>query len=164
MTNQTLLDNQTFDTVHIIGIVSCTISVIASASILVYLFCYEARTNTKKKFYRWTTGERLVVYLAIFDLCFSSSHGIDHTYIYFTRKIPGLVLCHLFAFIVKSFVLGQWLTVLFIAVNAFVLTVFHIKLDFGRFDWKLLVSVVGIPITFCTFGIIFNYLGPRKAW
>ena len=159
MTNQTLLDNQTFDTVHIIGIVSCTISVTASGSILVYQFCYEPRTNTKKKFYLWTTGERLVVYLAIFDLCFSSSHGIDHAYIYFTRKIPGLVLCHLFAFVVKSFVLGQWLAALFIAVNTLVLTgVFHIRLYLGRFDWKLLVSVVGIPLTFCTFGIIFNYI------
>ena len=50
MTNQTALDNQTFDIVHIIGIVSCTISVIASCSILVYLFNYEPRPNTKRSF------------------------------------------------------------------------------------------------------------------
>ena len=105
-----------------------------------------------------------MVYLAIFDLCFSSSHGIDHVYIYFTRDIPGFHLCLFFAFVVKSSILGQWLTVLFIAVNASMLTVFHIKLDMGRFDCKLLLSVVGIPTTFCLFGVIFNYLGSSQAW
>ena len=64
----------------------------------------------------------------------------------------------------KSSILGQWLTVLFIAVNASMLTVFHIKLDMGRFDCKLLLSVVGIPTTFCLFGVIFNYLGSSQAW
>ena len=105
-----------------------------------------------------------MVYLAIFDLCFSSSHGIDHAYIYFARKIPGFELCLFFAFVVKSSILGQWLTVMFIAVNASMLTVFQIKLDLGRFDWKLLLSVIGIPTTFCLFGVIFNYLGPSQAW
>ena len=105
-----------------------------------------------------------MVYLAIFDLCFSSGKGIDHAYIYFTHDIPGFHLCLIFAFVVKSSILGQWLTVMFTAVSASMLTVFQIKLDLGRFDWKLLLSVVGIPTTFCLFGVIFNYLGPSQAW
>ena len=105
-----------------------------------------------------------MVYLAIFDLCFSSSQGLDHAYIYFARKIPGFNLCLFLAFVVKSSILGQWLTVLFTAVSASMLTVFQIKLDLGRFDWKLLLSVVGIPTTFCLFGVIFNYLGSSLAW
>ena len=95
-----------------------------------------------------------MVYLAIFDPCFSSSHVLDHAYINFPRKIPDFNLCLFLAFVVKSSILGQWLTVLFTAVSASMLTVFQIKLDLGRFDWKLLLSVDGIPTTFCLVGLV----------
>ena len=152
-----------FYIIHTVAIVSCSISIIASSSVIIFLFYTEHKTN-KRSFFRWTTGERMVVYLAIFDLGFSTSHTMDHAYYYGALDHPPDGICRFFAFMIVQFILGQGLTVLFTAVSAVILVLFQKKLKLGRYDWKLMLYALGLPGLFCTFGVIFSYIGRSGPW
>ena len=152
-----------FQVVNICSMISCNVSAIASASVISYLFFTEYRT-TKRSFYRWSTGERLVVYLAVFDLGFSVFHSTDFTYMLIEGCHPPYAPCVFMAFILVQMVFGQWLVVSYSSVSAFLLVLFRKRISLGTADWKLLVFVMVPPAVFNIFGIVFGYLGAGPQW
>ena len=153
----------TFHIIHIVAISSCSISSIFSAGVIIFLFISERR-SAGRSFFRWTIGERLVIYLAIFDLGQNICHSADHAYYFITRQHPPKALCQFFSFIMMQNVLGQGLIVLFTATSALGLVIFQKKLNLGKYDWKLAVYAVGLPLIFNICGLVYNYLGTSGAW
>ena len=153
----------TFHIIHIVAISSCSISSIFSAGVIIFLFISERR-SAGRSFFRWTIGERLVIYLAIFDLGQNVCHSADHAYYFITRQHPPKALCQFFSFIMMQNVLGQGLIVLFTATSALGLVIFQKKLNLGKYDWKLAVYAVGLPLIFNICGLVYNYLGTSGAW
>ena len=153
-----------FHTIHMVALVACSSSVIASLSIIILSFVSERRKQRPRAFRRWCRGERLVVYLAFFDLSFSTAHMLDHAYIYATVSIPPDHLCRAFAFFVFGCAFGQWMMIFCIALITCVqmFVIHHISL--GRYDWRLLAFAAGLPLTFSTIGVILRYMGPDGAW
>ena len=153
----------TFHIIHIVAISSCSISSIFSAGVIIFLFISERR-SAGRSFFRWTIGERLVIYLAIFDLGQNICHSADHAYYFITHQHPPKALCQFFSFIMMQNVLGQGLIVLFTATSALGLVIFQKKLNLGKYDWKLAVYAIGLPLIFNICGLVYNYLGTSGAW
>ena len=153
-----------FHIIHIVALISCSLSAIFSLSVIVFSFINERRKARPRKFTKWNRGERLAIYLAMFDFSFSSFHMMDHAYIYITITIPPDALCRAFAFLVYGCALGQAMMVFCLAVITCiqVYAVHHVCL--GKHDWKLLVTTTGIPFTYVTVGVILKYMGPDGAW
>ena len=91
-----------------------------------------------KSFWKWNVGERLVIYLAIADFGFSSSHLIDKGYIFRHIAMPPDPICAAVGFLYQEFFFSQMFIVLCTALGACSLIVFNKKLNFGRWDWRLL--------------------------
>ena len=87
-----------FWAVHILAVITISISILCSVSVLIYL--YKARNE---KFWSRPIGERLVVYLATCDFLMSSSHLMDHTTIMILLQHPPYKLCAFFAFFLMTF-------------------------------------------------------------
>jgi hypothetical protein len=62
-----------------------------------YIVCSRnnKKPETSESFWTWNVGERLVVYLAICDICYGISHTIDHTYVVFTKSNAPVSLLHI---------------------------------------------------------------------
>ena len=108
-----------FYVIHIVAITSCSISALSSASVISFLFIVEKK-ELKRNFYLWSSGERLVLYIAMYDLAFSITHTVDHAYILGAHSHPGDTLCRLFAFLVIHTCTGQWLVIFYSALGAFI--------------------------------------------
>ena len=152
-----------FYIIHIVAISSCSISSIFSAGVIIFLFISERR-SAGRSFFRWTIGERLVIYLAMFDLGQNVCHSSDHAYYFTTRQHPPKAVCQFFSFVMMQNILGQGLIVLFTATSALGLVIFQKKIKLGRYDWKLAACVVVLPLIYDICGLVYNYLGTSGAW
>jgi len=70
-------------------------------------------------------------------------------------------LCEFYGFILTVFSSAQILMVNIVAINAFMLIYFEKKLNFGRYDWKLLLWTFGVPFLGATIAGIADQLGPN---
>jgi len=121
-------------------------------------------TKTRQSFWKWSVGERLVVYLGVCDLCQGVSHLLDHAYIFHAKENPPDLVCALFAFFVHDSVICQWFIVVTTAVGACSLIVFGRKMSLGRRDWRLFTFAFGIPIVVSIAAESCGLLGASGAW
>ena len=148
-----------FYLVHIAAICSLTISILFSFGVLGYLFC-----PCQCKDFQPNIGQRLVIYLAICDLGWSTSHMMDHTYMFITKDHPPSLFCQTAAFFMGQFVVAQAIIVSFTALNAFILLVKERRLSLGSHDWKLLSVAFIVPFSITMVPAVLGYLGPSGAW
>ena len=149
-----------FYAIHITALVSLSISIVVSVGVLIYLSCCASTTSHFKR----PIGERLPVYLALTDLCFSISHELDHWYMFVTKYHPPDALCIFFAFNLQVFIVAQSVVVLFTAVGAMIMVVFEKQIQLGRYDWGLILSAAGIPIAINLAGAFVPFLGQGGPW
>ncbi|ELT98200.1 hypothetical protein CAPTEDRAFT_212407 [Capitella teleta] len=154
------LPGDDFYILHGLALCSLGLSIIASTFVLVYLLFFASNKPVRRR----QIGERLVVYLAIYDLCFSISHSLDHSYMMATLSNPPDYICVPFAFLLHQFTMAQSLLVLFTSVNAMTMVVLNRKLDLGHNDWKLFLITLGVPASAGVVGVSVPYLGPSGSW
>ena len=122
------------------------------------------RQKDYKIFFSWTKSERFVVYLAICDGGFNIFHSMDHMQYVITRDhVRPIELCEFYAVMLAEFVSAQILMVNVVAVNAFILMVFKKKLNFGKYDWRLLVWTFALPFVGATAVAVSGQLGPNGS-
>ena len=68
------------------------------------------------------------------------------------------------AFIFAEFATASNVVVIFTALNAVLLVIFRINVKLGRFDWRLLVSIFGIPCIMYVAVASEGMLGSNGAW
>ncbi|ELU01214.1 hypothetical protein CAPTEDRAFT_205792 [Capitella teleta] len=154
------LPGSKFYILHIAAISSLSISIFTSSGVLIYLFV----TSTVKNLWKKPIGERLVVYLAVYDLCFSVTHELDHGYMLAVLDNPPDPVCMPFAFFLQTFIMAQALLVLFTSVNAMYMVVLEKRLNLGERDWKLFAITLGVPVTVGFIGVAVPFLGPTGSW
>jgi hypothetical protein len=154
------LPGKNFYILHGAALLSLSVSIIASASVLIYLLCVASKRSVAQR----PIGERLVIYLAIYDFCYSFSHELDHGYMLATLDNPSDFICRPFAFFVQGFIMAQSLLVLFTAVNAMSMVVLKRKLRLGTRDWKLFAITLGLPAVVGVIGVSVPFLGPTGSW
>ena len=152
----------TFYVIHILAIACLSISILTSSGVLLYLFLRPS--SHKAAFFKRPAGERLVVYLALCDLFFSTAHELDHIYMLVTTDHPPDVACIVFAFFVQAFILAQALLVFITAFNTMLLVVFNVKIGLGRHDWRLFALTLGIPTVVGIAGAAVPFIGQSGMW
>lgn len=154
------LPGNNFYYLHGTAIFSLSVSILVSSGVLVYLLFFNSKTTLPNR----PIGERLVVYLAIYDLCFSITHELDHGYMLAVLDNPPDALCILFGFLLQTFIMAQALLVLFTSLNAMVMVVMERKLKLGYRDWKLFAVTIGVPVAIGVCGAAVPFLGPTGSW
>ena len=150
--------------IHISALVCLSASVVCCVLVIVLTFFKETKANSIKSFFKLPIGERLVFYLAIIGMGYCCSHMIDHCYILFTRQNPPDVPCSMIAFLVLAFVVAYQLMNIFMALNAFMMTVKQRKVGTGRHDWRLLGCCFGTGLLVVLILLATRHLGPGGAW
>ena len=154
------LANGQFLTIHIPALSFIFLSLISAISVLVVSF----KLQSYKTFYSWTKSERFVVYLAICDGLFNIAHSMDHLHIVIVRDhVYPKELCEFYGFMITVFISAQNLMVNVVAFNAFILIYFRKNLDFGPYDWRLVLYTFGVPFVAATTAAILGTLGPNGA-
>ena len=148
-----------FYLIHIGALVSLTSSISVSSCLLVMLI-----KKSLKDFWHSPIGERMVVYLSFCDLAFSVSHTFDHVYMLVVVGHPPDLPCAIMGFFLNHFILAQTLMVSIMAMNALFLVVLEKRLDFGKYDYRLLAVAMGSPALLGILGAASGHLGQTGAW
>ena len=147
-----------FNAVHILPISLLAIGASLSLT-LIFVFL-----KPWKGFYERPVGERLATYLAICDFLYSLAHFLDHAYILATFDFPPDPVCAALGFLLTWFGFAQTMVVMVIAFNAFVMVVKERRIPYGKYDWKLLLFALGVPLMVCTVTLATGHFGPSGAW
>lgn len=154
-------ENGSFYYIHVPAIL-CIVSSFTCATIAIVL---SFRRRGYRSFFRnWSKSEKFVVYLAICDGLFNVSHFTDHMHIAIAQDmVRPKELCEFYGFNLAVFITAQNLMVNIVAVNAFMLIFFNKNLEFGRYDWKLLLWTFGVPFLGATIAGCAGQLGPNGS-
>ena len=152
------LEQKQFLAIHIPALTCILLSLISAICVLVFSF----KTKSARTFFSWTKSERFVVYLAVCDGLFNVCHSMDHLHILITKNHPyPRSLCEFYGFMLAEFITGQNLLVNIVSINAFVLIYFRTNIDFGPYDWKLLLWTFGVPFTAGIVALSLGTMGPN---
>ena len=155
------LSDGNFNQLHISTI--CCLLVSCTCSVSVLIMSYIDNRNLKG-FFHWRQIDRIVSYLALSNGSFNIVHSIDHLNVFATQDhVRPKFLCQGYAILMIQFLEAQILMVNLVAINMFVLIYFNKRLDFGRFDWKLLMWMIAVPTTTNVVAISTDTLGSNGA-
>lgn len=148
------LDNGFFYPIHISALIAISASFICAMVVLVI------SVQKSWSFFNRAKNERFVVYLAICDGLFNFFHSMDHLQYLVTMSHPRpLALCSFYSYMMFTFVMSQMICVNAIAVNAFSLMYFGKNLNFGKFDYRILIFMFGVPVSILTKSVSIGKLG-----
>ena len=154
------LESGDFSQLHIITLCCIFMSLTCAIAVLIMSF----RDNKGKRFADWREVDRFVTYIALCDGAFNIFHSMDHIHVFVTQDhIRPKVLCQVYAFLLIEFIEAQVLMVKMVAINMFALIYFNKKLNFGRFDWKLLLWMFIVPTATNIVALANDALGPNGA-
>ena len=154
------LSNNQFAAIHAPALSFIFISLISAITVLASSFKHQ----NIRTFFTWTKPERFVIYLAFCDGLFNVCHSMDHLHIVITKDhVYPLELCEFYGVIIAEFMTAQHLMVNIICINAFLLIYFRKNLNFGRYDWKLLAWVYGVPAVATIAAAAAGVMGPNGA-
>lgn len=152
------LSDGTFYHIHIPALTCIVLSFISAISIMAYSFFHQ----NIRTFFTWSKSERFVVYMALCDALFNMAHFSDHLHIVLTKHFPlPKPLCAFYGFMLAEFISAQNLMVNIVAINVFMIVYFRRKLYFGRWDYRLLLYIFGLPGTGAAIAWAFGTLGPN---
>ena len=155
---------------HIAALSSLVTSILCSCVTLALNFCrcsslvFFNSEVAKVNFWKRQIASRLIVYLAVADLCFSFSHLMDHGSMLYLRDNPPDAPCAAFSFVVLAFLFSQGLIITFSAFNAAWLVVKRRKINLGCMDWRFITYAYGFPLCISIIGVSVGYLGPTGMW
>ena len=150
-----------FNQLHISTVCCLLLSCICSVTVLI--LSYKDNRHLKG-FFRWRQIDRFVSYLALSNGSFNIVHSIDHLNVFVTQDhVRPKFLCQVYAILMIQFLEAQILMVNLVAINMFVLVYFNKRLDFGQFDWKLLMWMIAVPTTTNVVALSTDTLGSNGA-
>ena len=172
-----------FYAINYSAFICIVLSFVVNSAVLLHMFVFDQRrrfenggsvmsssaTSTYVKqsrasFWSRTRGERLVAYLAIADLCYSIVHSMDKGYYAFMVQNPPDLFCAVIGAFKTTFVIAQWFVVLFTSISSFSLVVFGKSVKHGRYDWRLLVAVFGVPMVNSIILFFLGLTGQSGTW
>ncbi|XP_057309262.1 uncharacterized protein LOC130647427 [Hydractinia symbiolongicarpus] len=155
------LKNGGFYTIHITALTCISVSFITAIVVIFISFKHQRITT----FFTWIKSERFVVYLAFCDALFNICHSMDHLHVVVTKNhVYPKGLCVFYGIMLAEFTTAQNLMVNVVAINAFILIYFRKNLDFGSWDWKLLLWVFGTPFLGSMIALATGTMGPNGTF
>ena len=150
-----------FLSLHIPAIV-CILCGLVGSGIVIYRSSFSNFSRNRKRFFKRSKSERFVIYIALCDACFNVFHLMDHIHVIITRyHVHPKYLCVFYAATILEFICAQLLMVNIVAINIFVLIYFGKDINFGRYDWRILLWMFGFPFLIVILAISLDILGPN---
>jgi G protein-coupled glucose receptor regulating Gpa2. len=164
------IDDGSFYTVHVPALTCISVSLLC-VSVILFLSCRKQHDpgelngiRKRASFYKWSKGERFVIYVCVCDGLFNSFHLIDHIYILAIKNhVRPKQLCEFYGFMLVEFIGAQLFMVNLIAINAFLLIYFRTNIEFGKYDYRLLLWTFGMPLLTGCICLGIGALGPNGA-
>ncbi|RKP14790.1 hypothetical protein BJ684DRAFT_18834 [Piptocephalis cylindrospora] len=141
--------------IHSIALVLLSASFCCSATILLLSWAM-GRTRT--------IGHRIPIYLGICDIFASGIHIIDHIYSLMNRHPFPPAQCTAVAAVFSFWINCSLFLVSTMAISIFYGVYRHTLIDFGRYDWKLLVTTMIGSLVFVSLGLGFRAYGSSGYW
>ena len=149
-------DNNQLYSVQITAVSCCFLSLSSAIAILVSSFL------SNKNFFRRSKTKRFVIYLALTDSLFNIIIILDHMQKIISKShIYPKELCTFYAFMNIEFIFGQYILVCIIALNMFMVIFKKKDVNFGAFDWRILVITFGVPLITAIVIASLDALGPN---
>ena len=149
-----------FNQLHISTLCCIALSFICALTVIIMSF----RDNRRIRFFQWREIDRFVTYIALSDGAFNIFHSMDHIHVFATQDhVRPKALCQAYAFLLIEFIEAQVLMVNLGAINMFVLIYFNKKINFGKYDWKLLLWMFIVPTATNVIALSTKTLGPNGA-
>lgn len=60
--------------------------------------------------------------------------------------------------------MAQGLLISIIALSAFFMVTLNKRITFGKYDWLLMATIIGIPVVLGTVMVTLDWLGPSGYW
>ncbi|KAK3093666.1 hypothetical protein FSP39_018658 [Pinctada imbricata] len=153
--------NGQFYNLHVPALTCIFLGLFTVIGVLVASF----RLQSYRTFFSWSKSERFVVYLALCDGLFNIAHSMDHLHIIITRNhVYPKELCQFYGFMLTEFITAQNLMVNVVAFNAFILIYFRKNVEFGKYDWRLLLYTFGTPFVAASIAAALGTLGTNGAF
>eukprot|EP00105_Crassostrea_gigas_P020752 XP_011439620.1 PREDICTED: uncharacterized protein LOC105336843 [Crassostrea gigas] len=150
------LDTGWFLYIHVPALCCIFVSLFCASAVLVVSF----RSQTRP-FFSWMRSERFVVYLTMCDVLFNITQSLGHLQMVITKDhVYPVQLCEFYSFFLEFIAPAQVLVTHVAAFNAFGLVFLQKKLEFGKYDWKLLVINFGVPFVLSASAALSGYYGP----
>ena len=146
-----------FGTIHTAAVCATSLSVLCSFSVVV-MFIRKLMSGKTRLF------ERLLLYLSINDLLFSSFHGSDHAIILFTGKYPPRGVCIMFAFVLIFTLSMVSICSSLVSVATALAIVRQGMVSFGPKDCYFFMLNILPPLIVSVVGLLNNWYGPSGAW
>jgi len=125
---------------YVIGLIIC------SSVVCVFVLIFSTRRN-KESFHKWKLIDRVGVYIAITDLLFYITQVAFMVFLPILKTTKyyqvTLAICTL---LFMEFAFAQLLMNIAITGSATALVFRNQAIPFGRYDWKMHVSMFGIPL------------------
>ena len=146
----------------------CTIVAVTSVSVLTCIIVVIALLrSTSGNFFSWKVLDRFSMYNVAGDLLYYTAqiaYGVHHSVVgrLFARNPTG-VSCTLHAILLFEFASAQIYLGLIMAIYAFVLIYFNRQISFGRYDYRLLVPLLILPLIVLVTAAFFDQYQPNIA-
>ncbi|XP_060072828.1 uncharacterized protein LOC132552657 [Ylistrum balloti] len=155
------VDSGQFYAIHVISLVAMGAS-FTCATIIMGL---SIRQQNTKKFYDRSKTERLIVYAAACDATFNVIHSTEHIQMLITKNfVLPKELCKFHGIMTLELGFAQVFLVLIVAVNIFCMMFLHKDISFGRYDWRLISSVILGPFLIGISSLAADKIGPNGAF
>ena len=152
------LHSPLFSSLHISSIVCMTVGMVCATASIVLSF----RRHRGESFFMWPTCDRFIIYEALCDGPLVLPRYADHIQVFVSKDYSRPEeLCQFYGFVTTVVSSSQHYIVGIIAINIFAMMYFHIKLQFGKFDWILQLAIYGIPTTCGIVALSSGSIGPN---
>ena len=152
------LNNGRFLAIHVPALICIFLSLISAVVVIVTSFTHQKIST----YFSWTKSERFVVYIAICDGLFNVCHSMDHLHILVTKNhVYPPALCSFYGFMLAEMITAQNLLVNVVSINAYLIVYFRKNIDFGKYDWKLLIWMYGVPCVAGLIAVSSDTMGPN---
>ena len=149
-----------FPAKHVSSIVSLLAGMICNAAVIFHI----SRKNNIKDFFDWKIAERVVVYVAMCDTLYNHIDIYSHITIYSTESyVHPMGFCRFLGFVVFVSNTAQSLLVNVIAITTVLLICYHKKINYGTYDHRLLIYVLGVPFVMGVIAASLGHLGPSPT-
>ncbi|XP_060072829.1 uncharacterized protein LOC132552658 [Ylistrum balloti] len=155
------LDSGQFYVIHVTALIAISASFICAIIVIVL----SLKQHKYKNFFDRTKSERLIVYTATCDATFNVIHSAEHIQMIVTTNfVYPIELCRLHGFMTLQLGFAQVILVLFVAVNIFCMMFLRKNISFGKYDWKLFLTVILCPFLVGVGSLIAGAIGPNGAY
>ncbi|CAG8682020.1 9819_t:CDS:2, partial [Funneliformis mosseae] len=159
-TNDSILNNSIGNGIFFVaGIITSFASIVGCSTIMMITF------NTWKKLKKLPPSQKFPFYMSIMDLLIALITIPNLFYpMQNNELLNSEVLCQIFGFSMSSLINMNMILMTTFAIKTYLHICKRIIVNFGSYDWKLIISILTLSTPFSIITAVFNGYGQDNYW